>query len=184
MTTVKKNISVFLIVTMVSLLLGCSHKTLSVFFDGVPMDNDSTKMLVKKVEKKPDSIIVKELAENTDVSEHSSHPPFASKKCRTCHDPERKGIMIESQPALCYQCHDVIKEKFEHGPVVSGNCTQCHSPHSSDNPKLLLRVGQALCLNCHESDRLSTIPEHENTDQSPCTSCHNPHGGNKRYFLN
>ncbi|MCK9422382.1 MAG: hypothetical protein M0Q38_07275 [Bacteroidales bacterium] len=184
MTPVKKNISLSLIVIIFSFLLGCSHRMLTVFFDGVPEKNDSVKMVAKQTGNKSDSALLNELAANTAASKHPAHPPFALKKCGVCHDPNRPGNMIEPQPGLCYQCHDAYDGKFEHGPVVSGNCTKCHSPHNSENPKLLLRTGQALCFTCHESDRILATPEHEKIGESPCTTCHNPHGGNKRYFLN
>jgi len=184
MIPVKKNISVSLMVIIFSFLLGCSHKVLNVFFDGVPEKNDSVKMVAKRTEKKTDSTLLNELASSAAASKRQVHPPFGMNKCGACHDPNGQGKLVEPQPGLCYQCHDVYDGKFEHGPVVSGNCTGCHSPHSSDNPKLLLRTGQSLCLNCHESKNLTSTPEHENIGESPCTDCHNPHGGNKRYFLN
>lgn len=177
-------VSVFMIMIMSFVFWGCSHKTLTVFFDGVPDQNDSLKIAAKQKEKKIDTAVVAEIAANTVASKLSQHPPFAVKKCALCHDQNRQGKMIESQPGLCYQCHDVYDAKFEHGPVASGNCTACHSPHSSENPKLLLRTGQDLCLNCHESGKLTVTGEHENIGGSPCTDCHNPHGGKKRYFLN
>jgi predicted CXXCH cytochrome family protein len=183
MIPVKRNISVSLMVIVFSFLLGCSHKVLTVFFDGVPDKNDSINLADKQTGKKADSTLIRELAANEVASKNKEHPPYARKKCELCHDPNRNGKLLEPQPGLCYQCHDAFEAKFEHGPVVSGNCTSCHSPHKSDNPKLLLRTGQALCLKCHDSGRLMTAPEHEKVADSSCTICHNPHGGNKRYFL-
>jgi len=184
MARVNKYIYIIVLLILISVIWGCSHKTLSVFFDGVPEMNDSLKIAANQVVKKTDTVIVKELAANNLAENKAGHPPFTMKKCRTCHDPDRKGKMIEPQPGLCYQCHEAYNVKFEHGPVVSGNCTACHSPHNSDNPKLLLNVGQALCINCHDATRLATTQEHENIGDQPCTNCHNPHGGNKKYFLN
>jgi predicted CXXCH cytochrome family protein len=183
MSPVKKKLLIFLLVAGIAMLLGCSHKTLTVFFDNVPDSDGFQRKRKIKTEQPSDTIRVVDLAYNSTISNNSSHPPFANKKCRVCHDPERKGVMIEAQPGLCYQCHDRIKQKFEHGPVASGSCTLCHSPHSSDNPKLLLQTGQALCLNCHESGRLALTAEHDDIDKLPCTECHNPHGGDKRFFL-
>ena len=184
MTRVKMNLFFSVMTIAVALLLGCSHKTLTVFFDGVPDGVDAQRVKAKKPEKKEEPVKLLQLADNSVLASNSSHPPFATKKCRVCHDPDRKGFMIETQPGLCYHCHEVIRGKFEHGPVVSGNCTACHSPHSSDNPKLLVQVGQALCMTCHDPEVLESTPAHDTIGKSPCTNCHNPHGGNKRYFLN
>lgn len=184
MTRVKKKLFFSTMTVVVALLFGCSHKTLTVFFDGVPDGIDGHKVKEKKPEKKDEPVKQMLLADNSSNQGNSQHPPFATKKCRVCHDPDRRGFMIETQPGLCYHCHESIKGKFEHGPVASGNCTACHSPHSSDNPKLLVQVGQALCLNCHDAELLILTPAHDTIGHLPCTKCHNPHGGNKRYFLN
>ena len=180
----KRNTSAILVPVIICLLWGCSHKTLTVFFDGVPEENDSLRVASREHAKPADSTLARALAANAAASAHSIHPPFSNKKCGLCHDSSRKGKLIEPQPGLCYQCHDRYEGKFEHGPVASGNCTACHNPHASDNPKLLLRKGQDLCLHCHESDQIDIVPAHEKIDGSACTSCHNPHGENKKFFLN
>lgn len=183
MTSVRSAIFILLAVIIISVLWGCSHKTLTVFFDGVPENSDSLRMAAK-AGKKPDSLLVAQLAANAAASGHSDHPPFINKKCSLCHDQGRKGKLVQPMPGLCYQCHEAYEEKFEHGPVASGNCTQCHSPHTAENPKLLLRTGASLCTGCHEPSGLSVRAEHENPEELICIKCHNPHGGKKRYFLN
>ena len=184
MTSAAKNILLTIVLVIIAFLWGCSHKTLTVFFDGVPEDNDSLKMAAKQHGKPSDTLLAKQLAANAAASAHSIHPPFAIKKCGLCHDASRKGKLIQAQPGLCYQCHDTYENKFEHGPVASGNCTACHSPHTSDNPKLLLRKSRDLCLYCHDAEHIDIVPAHEKAGGSACTSCHNPHGGNKKFFLN
>ncbi len=184
MTYFNKNIPIILILIIITIVWGCSHKTLTIFFDGVPEVNDSLKTALKQNMKKTDTIPLLEMALGEPVADHFFHPPFAKKKCGLCHDAEKKGKLIEPQPGLCYQCHETYDGKFQHGPVVSGNCTACHSPHTANNPKLLLRIGEQLCFNCHEPEMLRAMEQHEKIDVTPCTDCHNPHGGNKRYFLN
>ncbi len=183
MTPVKKNIVFSLMVILISFLLGCSHKTLTVFFDGVPPEYDSLRMVAKQNGKKTDSIVLQELAAVAAATKHSSHPPFANKKCGLCHDQGRKGKLTEPMPGLCFQCHDVFEFKFGHGPAASGSCTACHNPHTAENPKLLLRTSQELCYYCHEPSRVTVTPAHEKLGTTACTTCHNPHGGNNKYFL-
>jgi len=182
MQSFKNDISFILIILALSFLVSCSHKVLSVFFDGVPESNDSVKIVVKKSSPKTDSLLTTQLAVNPAGLENSTHPPFQNKKCSLCHDQNTKGKLQMPQPGLCYVCHDDfnLNFKYVHGPVAGGYCTSCHNPHKSEFKKLLLRQGQELCLYCHDSKQVFKLASHENIGNTDCITCHNPHGGNKK----
>jgi predicted CXXCH cytochrome family protein len=177
----KSDIAFIFLLIVFFILAGCSHKVLTVFFDGVPEPVDSAAVAVKKSDSLKRDTVAGELAGN----QRSVHPPFKKKKCSLCHDPNSTRKFQMPQPELCYQCHDnfALGFKFVHGPAGGGYCTSCHNPHQSDLPKLLARKGQQLCLTCHDQGTIFKQPAHKDNGDSDCTSCHNPHGGNKRYFL-
>ena len=185
MQSVKNDISFILIILAFSFLVGCSHKVLSVFFDGVPESNDSARMVAQKASKKTDSLLIAEATGNTTGLQNSVHPPFLNKKCALCHDQNSRDRLQSPQPGLCYVCHDDFSQTFKyvHGPAAGGYCTSCHSPHKSEFKKLLIRQGQDLCLFCHDLKQVMKVPDHGNIGDTDCTSCHNPHGGNTKDFL-
>ncbi len=80
--------------------------------------------------------------------EVSSHGPFQSGDCDTCHasrDPKNPGPAAVTNDT-CFECHDEFKgkapvkmEKSVHPKVTSAtSCVGCHSPHNSRKKKLLL----------------------------------------------
>lgn len=85
---------------------------------------------------------------------------------------------------MCEACHADVSEKPEKGSVhaaLEGSrrraaCLTCHDPHLSENPKLLLAAGPALCGRCHESVVKGAQAE---TGHAPagedCLACHRPH---------
>jgi len=185
MQSVKSNIYFTLIILVFSFLVSCSHKVLSVFFDGVPETNDSVRVAVKKSPPKSDSLVKVEATGDLAGIQNSVHPPFQNKKCGLCHDQNAKGKLQMPQPGLCFLCHDDFGQKFKyiHGPVASGYCNSCHNPHKSEFKKLLLREGQDLCLYCHDSKQIFRLAAHEKIGNNDCISCHDPHGGNKQNLL-
>lgn len=74
----------------------------------------------------------------------STHAPFESGECGTCHqreDAKDPGGLIKPLNALCYECHDEFKQRGgapKAHPVAKTTCTTCHSPHNSKKPKLRL----------------------------------------------
>ena len=182
----KKTIMFLLIALLFSVSLGCSRKTLSVFFDGVPNPGDSLHVVPRRTIVKTDTSMTRENPVQPAVSNRSVHPPFQLKKCNLCHDPNEKAKLLMPQPGLCNLCHDDFKVfySFVHEPAESGHCTSCHSPHASENNKLLLKNGRQLCLTCHNSAEVLTQKVHQDEKTRDCIACHNPHGGNKKYFLN
>ncbi len=114
------------------------------------------------------------------------HPALSS-GCTSCHNPHgsaaRKYLPAEGT-SLCFTCHPAIKSKITpsgqvvHQPIRSQRaCTSCHDPHASDEPKLLPKVGQDLCLDCHKNILSKTDKVlHGPIKAGKCIPCHDPHG--------
>ncbi len=185
MTRIKKEILFSLFLLAIILSAGCSHKVLTVFFDGVPESADTLKKSAVKPVVPGDSLLAQANEGAGANARKTVHPPFRNKKCALCHNPDAFGKFQLPQPALCYVCHDDYSQnfKFVHGPAAGGYCTACHNPHQSELKKLLRKEGQALCLDCHTRELIFREPAHEKTGDTDCITCHNPHGGNKRFFL-
>ena len=190
----KKHTQSYINISIVFLLfiyiIGCSPKArynvLSIFLDGVPNpDKNNTLNNSTSQNKASDTTGIKNIKEAPKIT-YSYHPPYASKKCQLCHDPNIMGKVLEPLPGLCYKCHKSFDSTyaFVHGPVASGNCTACHSPHFASEKKLLMRKGQDVCLLCHSKNDILKNENHKDIGETNCTECHNPHGGTTKYFLN
>lgn len=170
------------------LLCQCSPKAgkslLTFFFDGVP-ETDTIVSAPKPGELNPDSIQQEGTIIAQKVSTLNIHYPYAERECAACHDEQSLGNLTETQPGLCYMCHEDFSTNytFLHGPVAGGYCTSCHDPHSSENEKLLRFQGEKLCFNCHSKERVFKTEMHANLDGMTCADCHNPHGGEDKYIF-
>lgn len=170
-------------------LSGCStthnYKALSFFFDGVPNPDKETTIQSGDSLSRTDSMAIAQNLVLNAPPQMQFHPPYQDKECGTCHDQSNMGKFVESQPDLCYECHEDFSKKYKvlHGPVAGGQCTMCHNPHSSVNENLLTRTNQSLCLYCHESKQVMEAEQHLDIKDVNCTECHNPHGGEDRNVL-
>jgi predicted CXXCH cytochrome family protein len=115
------------------------------------------------------------------------HQPVKTGDCAGCHNPHGgttvKILRGETLKATCDRCHkDVVAgKKFMHGPVAAGACDACHKSHASNNPKLLVDQGKALCINCHKemNEQLKNAKvTHKPVMQGECVQCHDPHASN------
>jgi len=123
------------------------------------------------------------------------HAPVADGECTSCHEPHfstRRKLLKSDK--ICFECHDPFPEEGTvHIPVKDGKCTACHSPHAGPAPKQLHRVGNALCLGCHENPHTqhrsaevkgnaTSVPEDFPTEkgQLSCLGCHLPHQSPER----
>ena len=172
------------------ILFSCSStrgkRVLSIFFDGVPLND--TSLIAGRNPSSLDSINT-EVFRPTEIVSNAGfvvHYPYQEKECNSCHDEKSKSELILPQPDLCYTCHEDYSGKYKkvHGPVASGYCTNCHNAHMSKEKSLLIRTGQQLCLFCHDSGPLLESDTHKDISETECTLCHNPHGGEDQYILN
>lgn len=164
----------------------CSHETgykvLSFIFDGVPDPN----FIEANTN---DSIAIIDSTKITDTLKNTKpklffHPPYQEKSCENCHDGNN-GQLLESQPTLCYNCHESFEEKnnYTHGPVAGGYCSDCHDPHKAKNDFLLSRTGQNICFLCHNENDIKEGDIHYDIGETECTECHDPHGGDNKLMI-
>jgi DmsE family decaheme c-type cytochrome len=119
--------------------------------------------------------------------------------CVDCHDvhtPSDAVLAVETQPAVCYECHREQRAQFlrqSRHPVQGATaslshvglmaCTDCHQPHGGPGPALLARntVNES-CYECHAEKRGPFLWEHAPV-QEDCSNCHTPHGSNYENLL-
>ena len=84
------------------------------------------------------------------------------------------------QRKICLACHSdfdqILKKRFVHSAVRSGECSGCHDPHVSSHGKLLSDDSGRICANCHDS----VVPAkakstHKVVADGECRKCHDPH---------
>lgn len=117
------------------------------------------------------------------------HAPAREGECLICHSPHasaNKSLLLNNQPHICSQCHDlgIESKKFKHSPVFDGNCQTCHDPHQSDFAHFLKNEESTLCMDCHDNERIEAGLKNIHlpfTDD--CANCHNPHGSDTEKLL-
>lgn len=183
--------SLFLILIEISfvavvLLWGCSPKTLSVFFDGVPNPADSASLNSDHPEYLANQDNLSKAASKENRQMYFFHMPYQDKECASCHNPDIMGKLVETLPALCYQCHEDFGSMYAnlHAPVEAGECLSCHNPHMAENKQLLKITGQKMCFECHDSESILSAEYHSEIADADCTDCHNPHGSADKFLLN
>jgi DmsE family decaheme c-type cytochrome len=101
--------------------------------------------------------------------------------CHTSHAARDPVLQTASQPAVCYDCHQLTRavflKPFAH-PVDQGkmDCSGCHSAHGSTADAQLVRETlNQTCYQCHAEKRGPFLWEHAPSAED-CSSCHSPHG--------
>jgi predicted CXXCH cytochrome family protein len=158
---------------------------LHIFFDGVPEADTVATAQEESGDMPADSASNSETLAASALHGLYIHYPYEERECGTCHNEQSIGSMIESQPDLCYTCHENLADQYKylHGPVAGGYCTACHDPHMSENEHLLRMTGKELCFHCHQAESVQRSEMHQGLEDMLCTDCHNPHGGEDKYIL-
>lgn len=125
-------------------------------------------------------------------AQENVHAPVAE-DCAYCHEAtgnahpgEEKGFSFtDSQPSLCYMCHDALNNMSNvHMPVSDGECTMCHNPHLADNEKLLhSKPASTICIECHDINTTTQTSGHKHFTEGDCQVCHDPHQSNNSFLL-
>ena len=119
--------------------------------------------------------------------------------CVDCHDVHKANDAVravETQPAVCYDCHKEQRAQFlrqSRHPVQGATeslayvgllaCTDCHQPHGGSGPANLVRgTINEQCYECHAEKRGPFLWEHAPV-QEDCSNCHLPHGSNHENLL-
>lgn len=179
------------IAVLIGLVCGCDpltvHKVTSTVFDGVPSlppaDQYCKDYHLQAVEEEREA--EKKLNQPTTTGSASIHPPYAEKRCNSCHDKNTDSGFVAPRKELCFVCHkNFMKWDNAHGPAAVGDCLACHLPHDSKNRKLLKVPRADVCGVCHVERRLAFgLHSTVRFKKIACVDCHNPHGGNARFFL-
>ena len=160
------------IVFLGALLLttGCNSATkrkwLTTFFDGVPAETvaGSTAVTGAGTNSIASNIVVPPV--KPVVKKMNFHKPFEDNKCSECHQSTFSQELRMPPPKLCFECHKdfLTGIKVKHQPVAEGDCKSCHDPQQSVNTNLLVKVGSALCLTCHDNPlaagKMVMAPQH------------------------
>jgi len=100
-----------------------------------------------------------------------------------------ESLLRESQPELCFTCHQSVKAAFAlptHHRVPEGlmKCSDCHNPHGAGNNRTMLtKSNWETCVGCHIEKRGPFVFEHPSVKVEGCVTCHNPHGSINRNLL-
>jgi predicted CXXCH cytochrome family protein len=95
--------------------------------------------------------------------------------------------MLYNKTCFDGECHPTTEDRgmILHIPYLEGQCLYCHEDHSSEEPQLLKKGGDELCLECHtdiELDASTNKLLHPPGDEN-CLKCHNPHKSRVRNLL-
>lgn len=116
--------------------------------------------------------------------------------CHTVHRPNDPVLALETQPQVCYACHQEQRAQFlrqSRHPVDTGtgvtshigllSCADCHRPHGSNSPgSLIQNTLNETCYMCHAEKRGPFLWEHQPVREN-CNICHLPHGANHEALL-
>ncbi len=170
-----------------------SYKLLSFLFDGVPVPasmQDSTiisvdSTMVESARQDSGKTAMGSLRHKPKKIEYYYHKPYQQRQCNDCHSSGSGQSLVMPLDQLCGKCHGqfMSPHKYVHGPVAVGQCLVCHHPHSALYPKLTIKPGNDLCLQCHNNLKRTKV--HSNILNDACIDCHSPHySDSSKFFLN
>jgi DmsE family decaheme c-type cytochrome len=114
--------------------------------------------------------------------------------CLSCHSSHHATtdhfLLTNSQPSLCYGCHQKMKAQFNlpsHHRVEEGlvKCADCHNPHGGFERKQLRSAAarDSVCFTCHVDKQGPFVFEHPAVKTEGCETCHSPHGSPNPHLL-
>ncbi len=179
---------ILLLSAFLGILTGCDrysrYRVLSFFLDGVPHPDEprqkegvAAPQVAKADQPKKDAL-------PAETPRYSHPPPDGKNDCAACHGPVNRPVFPAKDMCLKCHVHVTAKRPFIHGPAVV-DCIVCHNVHESQAKTLVRKVGNPLCFNCHDEERIQRGKAHRDAKEGEflCLSCHDPHGGKDRFFL-
>ena len=133
--------------------------------------------------------------------------------CQMCHTEKYKmwetskhsmalasALRVRTADADCFGCHSLegFAAKLQGNKIDLAqkesfhtiSCVVCHKPGSSDNPKMLVRVPEKLCNECHTQIRVLEGKEATGVEDTrsfhsavTCISCHMPEANHGMKFF-
>ncbi len=112
------------------------------------------------------------------------HGPLNVGDCMMCHNvhsaPE-KFLLSVPEKDLCYKCHGGADLRTGKGPelgrhpgIDDGRCHDCHTGHASNNPKMMKKIVNNLCVECHP-EKSHNFHEEKGFSIYICGRCHDIH---------
>ena len=115
------------------------------------------------------------------------HGNSAREECIGCHNYKSDSIQTITSASVCYECHDLKKEKFKtHIPNDSLACINCHTFNTDLSKPTKIPQSSNPCFSCHNylEDEYNTEFVHGPVAGGSCRICHDPHGSSFTKILN
>jgi predicted CXXCH cytochrome family protein len=121
------------------------------------------------------------------------HGPLNVGSCDTCHvnhASPQPFLLKAPEPDVCASCHGGMdlftKPKVvgasTHLGIKQGTCHDCHSGHSSNNPKLMKKIVNNLCIDCHP-EKTHNFHEEKGFSIYICGRCHDIHNPDTSHLV-
>jgi len=113
---------------------------------------------------------------------------IACSDCHKVHIRKDPVLVMETQPAVCFNCHKDVRSsmmRISTHPLRTGQmaCSSCHQPHGSiSEGQLIKNTVNETCYVCHADKRGPYLWPHPPVQEN-CDNCHQPHGSNNPPML-
>ncbi len=112
------------------------------------------------------------------------HGPINVATCDLCHGTHSSSepfLLTRTELEICALCHE--KSSFlpknpavtgKHPGVADGGCHKCHDAHASSSGRMMKKIVNNLCVDCHP-DKTSNFHEEKGFSIYVCGRCHDIH---------
>jgi predicted CXXCH cytochrome family protein len=121
------------------------------------------------------------------------HGPINVATCDLCHGTHSSSepfLLTKPELELCTLCHE--KSSFmpknaavtgKHPGVEDGRCHQCHAAHASSTGRMMKKIVNNLCVECHP-EKTSNFHEEKGFSIYVCGRCHDIHNPDAAHLIN
>ena len=120
------------------------------------------------------------------------HGPMNLGTCDLCHVTHAGSnafLLKENEREVCLECHGgmgVFSRRKEgvdlHPGIDDGRCHECHSGHFSTSPKMMRKIVNNLCVECHP-EKSHNFHEAKGFSIYICGRCHDVHQPDFRHLI-